>query len=163
LAASTYGARRVWTQAILLSFGENDTITWDEYRASSAKLIGMKFIATSFDAACILEGARLAQWQVDRFPLKQFIDVFSENPPQALIAHFLAFLKISHDELVLPAVKCQVVASFLNALWRNPAAHQFVLRLGSIIPTVFGLNVVVAAEFKNCYDNWRRSLTRPIF
>lgn len=162
LASSMYQVRRVWTQAVLMSLRNDGELGWPEFRRATAKLVGMKFTSTQFDGNCMLEAARLAEWQTGSFPLKQLIDVFSDSPAPGLLGQLLAFFVLSHEEPILPTAKSIVTQAFLNALWRNPAGNQYLLRLRTQISTIFGLNVIVAAEFQDCYDAWRRSLIKPI-
>jgi hypothetical protein len=54
------------------------------------------------------------------------------------------------------------VRGFLDSLWRNPSTHGIVLSLRSLSSRIFGLNVIAENDFKQFFNGWLRSLTRPI-
>jgi len=164
LAASSFGAKRVCTQTVLLSLTEAGLLTKEEYLRAVSKLIGMGFQVVFFDAHCVYECAKLAEYRTGRFPLKQMLDVFrtAASPARDLVRQFLGFFMLLQQEPLLTQQKALVVRSFLDALWRNPATHRMVLALRAMSSTVFGLNVVAESEFKAFFDEWFRLLDRPI-
>jgi tetratricopeptide (TPR) repeat protein len=162
LASSTFGARRTWTQIVLLSFVEAGALSREDYNKAVARLIGCGFKLTFFDAACVLEACRLSEFRVTRFPLKQFVDVFREvvMPNGLLIRLFLEFFVALQREPLLFPMKSLIVRAFLDALWANPASHDLVLGLRPMSSRLFGLNVIAEAEFNAAFDEWLRSLNR---
>ena len=162
LAVSTFGARRTWTQIVLLSFVEAGVLSREDYNKAVARLIGCGFRLTFFDAACVLEACRLSEFRVARFPLKQMVDVFREivMPNGILIRLFLECFVALQREPLLFHVKSLIVRAFLDALWANPASHDLVLGLRAMSSRLFGLNVVAEAEFNTAFDEWLRSLNR---
>lgn len=164
LAATTFGANRVWTQIVLLSLTEAGVLTQEEYSSAVAKLIGFGYTSTFFDARVMLACAKIADLRTSRFPLKQLIEVFQQVnvPGNGLVGQFLGFFVLLHQEQALDQYKGLIVQAFLDALWRNPATHGAVLPLRSISAKLFGLNVVAEAAFNTFFENWLRSLNRPL-
>jgi len=164
LAASTFGAKRTWTQIVLLSFVEAGVLSKDDYNKAVAKLIGCGYTLTFFDSACVLEACRLSEFGAARFPLKQTIEVFREiaMPNGMLVRLFLELFVALQREPLLFQKKSLIVRAFLDALWGNPASHDLVLALRPMSSKLFGLNVVAEAEFNAAFDDWLRSLNRPI-
>jgi hypothetical protein len=139
-------------------------LTQEEYSSAVAKLIGFGYTATFFDARVMLECARIADFRTSRFPLKQLIEIFQQVnvPGNGLVGQFLGFFVLLYQEQALDQYKGLIVQGFLDALWRNPATHVAVLPLRSISAKLFGLNVVAEAAFNIFFDNWLRSLNRPL-
>lgn len=165
LAASTFGAKRTWTQIVLLSFVEAGILSKDDYNKAVAKLIGFSYTLTFFDPACMLEACKLSEFGAARFPLKQMIEVFREimMPNGMLVRLFLEFFIALQQEPLLFQKKSLIVRALLDALWANPASHDLVLALRPMSSKLFGLNVVAEAEFNAAYNEWLRSLNRPLF
>lgn len=164
LSATTFGGRRAWTQMILLSLTEAGILQPDEYTKAVAKLIGMGFTTVFFDAKCVLESAKLAEYRTGRFPLKQMLEVFqnASSTPPVLVRQFLEFFVMLQGEPILPPQKALIVRAFLDSLWRNTATHAMVLSLRSMSARLFGLNVIAETEFNAFFDSWFSSLNRPI-
>lgn len=162
LAASRFGARRTWTQIVLLSFVEAGVISRDDYNKAVARLIGCDYKLTFFDPACMLEACKLSDFGVARFPLRQMIETFREiaMPNGMLTRLFLEFFVALQREPLLFQKKSLIVRALLDALWANPASHDFVLALRPMNPRLFGLNVVAEGEFNAMFDEWFRSLNR---
>src|SRR5207248_1015222 len=78
-SAQEFGVRRVWTQLVLGTLADAGLISSDDYSEASARLIGMEFVATSFDASALLTGFKLSGWSPQGRPAAQFVNVFS-NP-----------------------------------------------------------------------------------
>ncbi len=164
LATTIFGGTSAWTQMILVSLTEAGILAETEYRKIVARLIGMGFTSVYFDTRCVLESAKLAEYRIGRFPLKQMLEVFQQanSPANDLLRQFLGFFVLFQQEPLLIQQKSLVIHAFLNALWRNPATHDSVLSLRSVSAKLFGLNVVAEAEFNRIFDDWLMSLNRPI-
>jgi tetratricopeptide (TPR) repeat protein/DNA-binding PadR family transcriptional regulator len=164
LSGPLFGTRRAWTQLILLSLTEAGILQHSDYVKAVAKMIGMGFTSTYFDAKCVLECAKLAEYRTVRFPLKQMVEVFQNatSPAKDLVRQFLEFFVLLQQDTVLPPQKALIVRAFLDALWRNASTHGMVLALRSLSTKLFGLNVVAEAEFNAYFDAWFSSLSRPI-
>jgi DNA-binding PadR family transcriptional regulator/tetratricopeptide (TPR) repeat protein len=164
LAMTTFGANRVWSQVVLLSLTEAGILTQEEYSAAVAKLIGFGYHSTFFDSRVMLECAKIAEYRTSRFPLKQLIEVFQQAsvPGNGLVREFLQFFVLLSQEAALDQYKGIIAQEFLHALWRNPGTHNAVMSLRTLSSKLFGLNVIAEAAFNQYFDNWRRSLNRPL-
>jgi len=154
VAAQEFGARRVWTQLLLGTFADAGLITLEEYSDASARLVGMEFIATSFDASSLLAGFRLTDWSPYHHPAAQFIKIFSDREanPQALFAIFVAFVQKLYREPIPPSDRCAVTRSLLNAMERSPDRVALLMSLRKYSARVFGINALGQTQFENCYD-----------
>jgi hypothetical protein len=164
LGATMFGAKRVWTQMMLLSLAEAGILPRDEYSKAVAKLVGMGFTMVFFDARCVLECAKLAEYRSGRFPLKQMLEVFQKanSPARELLRQFLGFFVLLQEEPLLPQQEAVVVSSFLDSLWRNPSTHSMVLSIRNMSTRLFGLNIVAENKFNTFFDSWFQSQRRPI-
>ncbi len=162
LASSQFGARRTWTQIMLLSFVEAGVLSQEDYNKAVARLIGCNYKLTFFDSASLLEACRLSDYGAARFPLKQAIEVFRDiaMPNDVLVRLFLEFFVGLQRESLLFQKKSLIIRALLDALWANPASHNLVGALRQMSPRLFGLNVVAETEFNAMFDEWMRSLNR---
>lgn len=159
-AQQLLGGKRVWTQVVLISLVDAGVLPKDEYTNAAAKLIGMGYTSTFFDAGCVMESARLAEYRAGRFPLKQMIEVFSTNQtPQIIVKIFFEFFIMLQRQPLLYQQKFQITGAFLDALWSNPQTHPLVPALGKIGARFFGLNVVAEGEFNAALAEWYKSLS----
>ena len=164
LAATEFKAKYAPTQMILLSLNEAGVLSADDYRKAVARMIGMGYSSVFFDARCVLESAKLADYHTGRFPLKQMVNVFERAalPAAELFRQFLGFFLLLHQEPLLPQDQALVVRAFLDALWRNPSTQSQVLALRAASAKLFGLNVIAESEFNAIFDMWFKSQSRPI-
>lgn len=97
--------RRVWTQIVPGSVAETGLISSDECAEASARLIGMEFMATSFDASALLAGFRLAGWSPEAHPARQFVKIFADPMAglQQLFGIFVSFIERQYREAISPA------------------------------------------------------------
>ena len=154
------GGKRVWTQVVLISLTDAGVLSKEDYYRATAKLIGMGYTSTFFDATCVFECARLAEYRPGRFPLKQMIDVFATtaSPAPGLVKILLEFFVLLQQQPLLFHTKLQIVAGFFDALWSNPHTHAFVPAIERVGSRFFGLNVVAEGEFKAAFAEWKKTL-----
>jgi tetratricopeptide (TPR) repeat protein len=164
LSAAEFGTRRVWTQVVLGSFAEAGLISPDEYAQASARLIGMEFIATSFDASTVLAGFRLAGWSPQQRPATQFVKIFAGPIAglQQMFAIFVSFAERLYREAIPPASRCAIARALFDALARNPPALASLKALRQISSRVFGINAVGQQQFDNCFDQWLEQRDNPL-
>lgn len=163
-AAGLFGARRAWTQVVLASLAGVGLMAQQEYSEATARLVGMQFTATTFDCSVIVEALRLSEFTPSQYPLKQMLDVFSDphGDVQGLFGLFAEFAVKFHQEQSFPERRCLVLWSFLEAIWRNPSAHKFLLNMRKFSSRYFGVNVIGEAEFNGCFDQWFTNRERSI-
>jgi hypothetical protein len=164
IAAQEYGARRVWTQLLLGTLADAGMVSLQEYNDAAARLIGMEFITTTFDAVSLLAGFRLAGWVSHLPPAAQFVKIFADPKAnvQALFAIFVAFAQRLFQETVTPSDRCTITRSLLEGLGRRPDGALLLTHLRKSGARVFGINAVGQMQFEECYDRWLKHREHPL-
>jgi hypothetical protein len=134
----------------------------DKYAGATASLVGMNFLVTSFNADSIVAGLRSANWSWGDFPVSQFRRVLSDLPEDAFIRLFLDVTAIVYRESLPPETRCVVTSGFLDLFAARPEADARLPALRQLVSSIFGLNVVGAAQFKGCFDRWVNQRREPI-
>jgi transcription elongation GreA/GreB family factor len=163
-SAQEFGVRRVWTQLVLGTFADVGLMSSDEYGEASARLIGMEFVATSFDASALLAGFKLAGWAPHRRPAAQFVRVFADPLAdwQQLFGLFVSFIERLYREPILPASRFAITRSLLDALGGRPQAMVSLGSLRQLSPRVFGINALGQQQFAECFDLWLKYRDEPL-
>jgi hypothetical protein len=164
IAASEFGTKRVWTQAVLAFLASVGLLESNERDIATAKLISMEYNVTMFDCASIIEGVHLCEAIPWRQPLKNFIREFgAPNADLRSLFPILWELIIRlYREPLLPESRCRVVTEFLDALWKNPATRNSILSFRANSQRMFGLNSVGQSQFESCFDNWMKLIENPL-
>ncbi len=164
LSATEFGARRVWTQVVLGSFAEGGIISSEEYAVASARLIGMEFMTTFFDASTLLAGFRLAGWSPQQRPAKQFVKIFADPAAglQQLFAIFVSFAERLYREAISPESRCAIARALFDALAVHPPALTLLKALRQRSSGVFGINAVGQQQFDDCFDRWLEQRDNPL-
>ena len=92
------------------------------------------------------------------------VEVFRQivMPNGMMVRLFVEFFLALQQEALLFQKKALIIRAYLDALWANPSSHDMVLALRPMSSRLFGLNVVAEAEFNTAFDDWLRSVNRPI-
>jgi tetratricopeptide (TPR) repeat protein len=151
-----FGCRRVWTQLLLGVLTNAGLLTADEYSDASAKLLGMEFVSTTFDAACALAAFRLASWSVEKSPASQLMAVFSDQTAdlEGLFRICVEFMVRLFREPVLPEIRCSVAREFLDAFADRRRAIDLLKSLRQQSSVAFGVNALGKDQFDECFDRW---------
>jgi hypothetical protein len=131
---------------------------------ASARLIGMEFITTMFDAVSLLAGFRLAGWVSHVLPAAQFVRIFADPKAnaQALFPIFVAFVQRLFQETVAPSDRCTIPRFLLEGLGRRADGAILLMHLRKSGARVFGINAVGQMQFEECYDRWLRHREHPL-
>jgi tetratricopeptide (TPR) repeat protein len=164
VSAQEFGVRRVWTQLLLGTLADAGLISFEEYTDASARLIGMEFVTTMFDASCLFAGFRLAGWMSHLPPAAQFVKIFSDPQAnvQALFTIFVGFVQKLFQEPIGHSERCSVTRSLLDGLGRRPDGEVLLTSLRQYVARVFGVNAVGQTQFEECYDQWLAYRGRPL-
>jgi tetratricopeptide (TPR) repeat protein len=164
VAAQEYGVRRVCTQLLLGTLADAGIISLQQYSEASARLIGMWFITTTFDASALLAGFRLAGWVPHIPPAAQFVKIFADPKAnvQALFTIFVAFVQRLFQEMVSPSDRRTITRSLLEGLGRRPDGALLLTHLRKSGARVFGINAVGQMQFEECYDRWLSHREHPL-
>lgn len=164
IAATEFGARRVWTQTVLVYLAELDA-TWAKDRdISTAKLVKMDYRITFFDCSSILEAVHLTGARPWESPLVELVRQFERAEAElSSIFPILEELAVRlFRENLMPENRCRVMKAFLEAMWMNPAVRRGIINLRSKSAWIFSLNPVGQSQFNNCFDAWLKQIQNPI-
>jgi tetratricopeptide (TPR) repeat protein len=164
VSAQEFGVRRVWTQLLLGTLGDAGLISLEEYTDASARLVGMEFIATMFDASSLFAGFRLAEWVSHAPPAAQFVKIFADPQSniQALFTIFVGFIQKLFQEPIARSDRCGATRSLLDGLGRRPDGVILLTSLRQSVARVFGVNAVGQMQFEECYDQWLTHREDPL-
>jgi len=164
VAGQEFGVNRVWTQLMLEYLAEAGLITYDELNDATARLIGMKFVATSFGVPALLSGFRIANWSAAAWPAKHFIDVIADPTTdlQQMFGILVGFVERLYREPISSLTRGAVARSLLEAFAGRPVGLNLLTSLRARSVQVFGINVVGAGQFDECYDIWLRHRNQPM-
>jgi tetratricopeptide (TPR) repeat protein len=159
-----FRTRRAWTQVILTFLADLEVVTPKERDAATAKLMGMDYRITFFDAQSLIEAVHLSDAKPWMQPLKIFIQQFSAPniDLKALIPIMVETLVRLYREPPLRESRCRVATALLDAIWNHLPARRSLLELRAKSVLFFKLNPVGEAQFNNCFDQWFNRMQNPI-
>lgn len=164
IAATEFGTRKVWTQILLTFLAEQNLVSAKERDAATAKLIGMDYRTTFFDALSFVEAVHLTGATPWEQPLKTFIRELSA--PEADLRLLFPILEECivriYREPLLPENRCRVTTALLDAMWKNAAARRSIVNLRAKSARMFLLNPIGEAQFNACFDQWMKLIEHPI-
>ena len=164
VSTTEFGTRRVWTQLLLAFLTEQNLISARERDAATAKLVGMQYHSTFFDALSFVEAVHLADAKPWEQPLKTFIKELAV--PSADLRLLFPILEESllriYREPLLPENRCRVMTALLDAMWTNSLARRSLINLRARSARMFLLNPVGEAQFNACFDSWLKRVENPI-
>jgi hypothetical protein len=163
-AAQEFGVRRVWTQVVLQTLADLGLISPDEYCEASARLIGMEFVVTLFDASILLSGFRLAEWSAERSPIVQFIEVFADPAAdlKQLFILLVGFVTKAFREPISEETKCRATQALLDAMAGRDGAIEGLKSVRGLSQRIFGVNALGQTQFDNCFDLWLAHRTKQL-
>lgn len=166
IASQEFGVRRVWTQVALLARTQAEGLSVAAYHEAVAKLIGWCYEVVRFDAATIVQAGRLADWDVDGWPLTQCLDVFAdEKIPLAKVLTVAAETIVAvHRHVDSPVGRDLVTIGLVDRIGSRQIGPEAVRALAARLPQHFRLNVVREAEASQVIAAWldlRRHRLRP--
>jgi hypothetical protein len=164
LAANEFGARRAWTQIMIEQIALVGQITAAEHERATAALVGLEYVNTNFDVSSLLRAVEMSDATPWRWPLKQFVRVFTQpaGDLQNLLAIFIDFISRLYREPYLAESRCKVVTALLDGLWRHVSLRRPLIELRRAGKQFFGLNHVGQSQFEECFDQWYRTVTEMI-
>jgi tetratricopeptide (TPR) repeat protein len=155
VAKLRFGARRVWTQVVFQSWARDGIIEPSVFYDVTAKLIGWEYFFTSPNTPALVRAAALAEWDPDRWPLKQALRLFRSESIAlrdaiGLAAEFMVQLYKSASGL---SGRCTaIVVALLDNLAARPGGTDSLKALRITLPRLFGLNVLAADEVARAID-----------
>jgi hypothetical protein len=159
-----FGTKRAWTQVILNFLASVNVLTPKERDAATARLVGMDYRITFYDAPSLIEAVHLSEARPWVQPLKAFVQQFSAPNAdlKTVLPILIEGLARLYRETLIPENRCRVMTSLLDALWNNLPARRALLELRAKSASLFKLNPVGETQFNNCFDQWFRQMQNPI-
>lgn len=164
LAITEFGARRVWTQTVLIFLAELGLLTPKERDRAAAKMVGMEYQTTFFDALAILEAVELTNSRPSESPLRNFVDeVASPKADMNVMFPILIELILQlYREDLSAETRDRVTVAFLDAIWKQSKVRSSLLNLRANTQRLFGFNLVGKQQFDDCFDRWHKLMENPI-
>jgi tetratricopeptide (TPR) repeat protein len=159
-----FGTKRAWTQVILSFLASVNVLTPKERDAATARLVGMDYRITFYDAPSLIEAVHLSEARPWVQPLKAFVEQFSAPNVdlKAVLPILIEALARLYREPLIPENRCRVMTALLDAIWKNLPARRALLELRAKSASLFKLNPVGETQFNNCFDQWFRKMQNPI-
>jgi tetratricopeptide (TPR) repeat protein len=164
LATTEFGARRVWTQMVLIFLAELGLLAPKERDRAAAKMVGMQYQTMFFDAPAILEAVELTRARPTESPLKNFVDEVA-LPTADMNVMFPILIELIlqlYREDFSADKRYQVTVAFLDAIWKHSNARSSLQNLRANTQRLFGLNHVGKEQFDDCFDRWLKLMENPI-
>lgn len=150
---------RTWTQPLAMVQCATGEIGAEIATEITARLLGMRYVATRYDTDVVVKSAALARWNPMEFPLKQTLDqiipVRGDLVPAA--AFVLRSLVALCGAAELAQTRHVLTIAVLERLAKHPNGVLLIQSLIRVLPTAFRLNVVRAMEVTNTIRAWLRS------
>ncbi|HWA78659.1 MAG TPA: tetratricopeptide repeat protein [Polyangiaceae bacterium] len=164
LAREKFGAKRVWTQAVLRWLNGQGLLSNERYARASARLVGWQYMFTTVNPEVLRHAGNDAEWQPARFPLKQVLTYLSLPDVRAEDAAFLSAMLIAHCYLdaVLPETRRGLLQGAAEALAARADGERTVPLFGSILSRVFGLSMANQRDAMQTFIAWRREQLRRV-
>ena len=157
VAKLRFGDRRVWTQIVFQSWARDGIIEPSVFYDVTAKLLGWGYIFTSPNTPAVIRSVELADWNTERWPLKQALRLLrSENialrDAVGLGAEFLVHLY--RPGLTVSRGNTPIVIALLDCLASRQGGTDAVKALRNALPRIFGVNVLAADEVGGVIGAW---------
>jgi tetratricopeptide (TPR) repeat protein len=163
-AISEFGVKRIWTQIALQWMAKTGSVAEKDFYDCGAKLFGWGYQFTSMSSNSLVSAGVLTEWNPERWPFSRCLELFrSENVDlSALINIAGRFLAELYKTCLIPDLRQHVVITLLDGLSSRTGGFSGIQSLGAMIPRLFGLNVVGAAEAISVFDAWLKAHTSKV-
>jgi hypothetical protein len=155
-ARTEYGVRRIWTQVLLQHGLEVGKVTQEDFSRASAKLVGFEYAFTSLNPNTLVSGARIAEWEHRRWPLRQAIAQFASDSVDLVVLLRLAvfFVIQIYCEPIPVDTRDSLFTAILDSLALKTGAVAALQTLQGTLPELFGLNAIGAQQACECLRRW---------
>ena len=162
IASTEFAVRRVWTQVVVQHAAEVGIIPPDDYLAASAKILGLGYEATSFNPFILVKSGQLSGWSPERWPFNKSFDQFAHlgvRLDQALV-YAAAMIASMYREILLIETKQSTIVIILERLSARRHGFASVRFLLSLLPELFGVNVLAHDEASGIIRAWLAEASR---
>jgi len=166
IASSEFGTRHVWTQIAVEHGFKRGYLDEEIYVTVSAKLLGFNYRSTTFNQAVVLRTASLGEWNPNKWPFKQVLEQFANESIDLSSVIGLAATTIValYREALLVGARQSVLIRIAEKLASRREGFELVKALITILPRLFGLNVLGLEEARGVLGAWLvEALRRPFF
>lgn len=120
LGKGEFGINRVWTQVALNAAMDLKRLEPQEFSKDSAKLFASRYTSTYWNHETLIAGALLCNWDLDAWPLKGFIDEFSNASPDFIMFRIaLLAMKAVYESAAPAREKNGLIIRVMNRLSRT--------------------------------------------
>jgi tetratricopeptide (TPR) repeat protein len=156
IASAEFSVRRVWTQAVLEHAAGQGLLVADDYLATTAKLLAFDYEATAFNPLVLAKAGSMSNWNPERWPLTKALEQFvnSTIQPDQVIVQAAAVIGIMYKEAPLVEARQATLIKILERLQARPNGLDEARVLISMLPTLFGINVLAAEEAASIGRAW---------
>ena len=156
IAASEFSVRRVWVQPVLVHASNTGLISSDDYLSAVAKLLAIDYEATAFNPLVLAKAGSMAEWDAEKWPFNKALKQL-ENPtiPDDQVIAFAAALVVNlFKEALLVETRQATFIRMLELMSAREHGFVIVRALLSVLPRVFGVNVLAADEANRIGQAW---------
>jgi hypothetical protein len=146
---------RVSTHLVLQYLNKIGVVDSDAYLEATAKLAGWGHYFTSINADAVIVSGRLADWNPQKWPLKECLQYLTVDSVPALELRNLVVNLIAklYRERLFPQKQCSVMVAILDRLAKSRGT-DFILAIRRLLPGAFSIDVVGARDALNMIDAW---------
>ena len=158
VAREKFGTPRIWSQAAFNWLVAEGRVPAEHHARLSARLIAWGYDFTSSNQATMRAAGELANWKLDDTVMKAAISYLSLvstglNDAVRLTAQLA---KEAFVEIALADGRHELLLAALDSLGRRTDLHERALDdLEGLLPRIFGVNVLGAADALRTFNAWR--------
>jgi hypothetical protein len=150
-----FGIRRVWTQVVLARLTSEGFFPLNDYWKASAILLGYNYVAMRYNAPILRSAALIAEWESEKWPLKQALNVFAKSQDLEITVIIAAqFIHdIFNEPITLPS-HGEIIMTIFDRFADGPLGITGFKALRRCVKSFFGVNVSAAQDADNYFRHW---------
>jgi tetratricopeptide (TPR) repeat protein len=158
-ARNDFGVMSAWTQCITQWCATKGFVAAENFADISAKLIGYGYYFTSPTPASLVAAAKLGDWNPTAWSLSAALEQLGTKSidPRAAAVLAVSFLERTYREAILEERRRMIVQQLLGKLAKRGEGIAIIKAIKKAISTVFGLNVVGAADAESTIEAWLKA------
>jgi tetratricopeptide (TPR) repeat protein len=156
IAVSEFSVRRVWAQSVLAHATNIGLISPDDYLSAVAKLLGIDDQATAFNPFVLVKAGSMSDWDAGKWPLNKALEQFANPtvPDDQVILLAAAMVVNLFKQALLVETRQATLIAILERMSARKHGLIAVRVLLSLLPAVFGVNVLAADEANGIGQAW---------
>jgi len=162
IASSEFAVRRVWLQSVMIWGLANGIIKDEDYLESTAKLIGFDYQAASFNPHVAVKSGSMASWDADKWPFNKMLEQFANQsiPMESVALYAGVLLQHMYKADVLVRTRETTLLKILDRLAARKNGLILVDVFLTLLPKIFGVNVLAAKECQEIGRTWLKVVER---